>query len=411
MSVRVRVRVWAALAILVATTATCIFYTGQPRNDPRVVGGKGVTGRYYFDDVHFVTAELLWGDSAGYLVLTPGDSGRVTYVHRDSIQEIWLPVPGLVQVKPTTPAQLDALRGSGRFPFGITDQVVRDLLSSRNQSAVDTLSRGRRAGSGSFLDAARNGTARYRSVDAAVADGFKPVGTEFPFMGEHWVNLPRVLENRFDSAQPSVLIYVNTPKGRALAGVGYTALLAAGEKPPVSEAPEAAWHEHNGSVADESLPELHLGHEGGRKNERDDERNIGRESGLRLAVMHAWVWIANPDGAFVTDNRALPFVKAGAPARAMSVAALRGLTLAQDSAGYYLQTLRTSLRAGDVESAALERGIGAARAMPAATDDERVAAWDALWTAMDRELPARRHDLARVRAILEGRAQGDAAGH
>lgn len=407
-----RMRAWAVACVgAVALATACVIYTGGPKKDARVEGGLGLTGRLYTDGVRFLNGELLWADSTGYLLLLPGANGRVLWAPFARVSEVWFPVPGLVQVKPGTPAQFEALRSASRFPFGINKQGVDQILSQRGQQTVDTLPLpATPGGSAPFLESARAGSARYRSADAAIADGFKRVGTEFPFMGEHWVNLPRVLENSFDASRPSVLIYVNSVKGRELAGVGYTALLAAGEKPPVSPAPESAWHEHNGSVIEESLPGLHQddGHEGGHKTGHESGQSGGHKSdnggtpdGLRLAVMHAWVWTENPAGPFVTDNAALPFARAGIPRRAMSAALLRGLTLAQDSAGYYFQTLRTALRTSESEDPRLARAIADARAAAASDDAALERAWSALWSAIDRELPARRAELARVRSALE----------
>ena len=416
-----RMRTWAAACVSAVTLATaCVIYTGGPKKDARVEGGLGLNGRLYTDQVQFVTGELLWGDSTGYLLLLTGADGRVLWAPAPRVKEVWFPVAELVQVKPTTPAQLEALRSASRFPFGRSQQAIDQIMAQRGQQTVDTLQLpGTPGATAPFLESARAGSARYRSADAAVADGFKRVGTEFPFMGEHWVNLPRVLENSFDASRPSVLIYVNGVKGRELAGVGYTALLAAGEKPPVSPAPASAWHEHNGSVVDESLPGLHhdgghegrhgIGHDGGQsgghKNDNGDNGgnggNGGTPDGLRLAVMHAWAWTENPAGPFVTDNAALPFARAGIPGRAMSAPALRGLTLVQDSAGYYFQTLRTSLRTSESEDHRLARAIAEARAAAAPDDAALERAWSARWSAIDRELPGRRVELARVRSALE----------
>ena len=152
-----------------------------------------------------------------------------------------------------------------------------------------------------MLAAAREGTMRYRSIDSAIADGFKRVGVEFPAMGEHWVNVARVLENRFDPARPSVLTYITDGGRRRLAGVAFTALLADGEQPPSSAAPQVYWHEHNGSVAEESLP---LHHAAG------TAADVG-SGAPRLSILHAWVWLPNPAGPFVTDNWTLPLARVG----------------------------------------------------------------------------------------------------
>ncbi len=192
-----------------------------------------------------------------------------------------------------------------------------------------------------MLSAAREGTMRYRSIDSAIADGFKRVGVEFPAMGEHWVNLARVLENKFDPARPSVLTYITDGGRRRLAGVAYTALLAEGELPPKSAAPQAYWHEHNGSIAEESLP---LHHAAGMATDAGP-------GAPRLSILHAWVWLPNPAGSFVTDNWTLPLARLGIDAshRTLSPDAIRGVSLANDDAGYYEQTIETSLAASDME--------------------------------------------------------------
>ena len=67
--------------------------------------------------------------------------------------------------------------------------------------------------------------------------------------------------------------------------------------------PSAQWHDHVGTIDEESLLLDHT-HLGG-------DMDRGEE---RLAVMHAWVWLPNPAGMFATDNWALPFTRVGVPA-------------------------------------------------------------------------------------------------
>ena len=239
-----------------------------------------------------------------------------------------------------------------------------------------------------MLSAAREGTMRYRSIDSAIADGFKRVGVEFPAMGEHWVSLPRVLENRFDPARPSVLTYITEGGRRRLAGVAYTALLAEGEQPPSSPAPQAFWHEHNGSVAEESLP---LHHAAGMATDPGP-------GAPRLSILHAWVWLPNPAGAFVTDNWTLPLARLGIDAshHALSPEAIRGVSLANDSANYYEQTIETSLAPTDVELTLIQSIVARHRAEaraevrkdPTLRDPSRIAAaWTSLWSDLKKSLP------------------------
>jgi len=252
-----------------------------------------------------------------------------------------------------------------------------------------------------MLAAARDGTIRYRAIDSAIADGFKRVGVEFPAMGEHWVNVARILENQFDPARPSVLTYITEGGRRRLAGVAYTALLTGGERPPSTPAPEAYWHEHNGSVAEESLP---LHHAAGTAA----EVSAGTP---RLSILHAWVWLPNPAGPFVTDNWTLPLARLGIDAsrRALSADAIRGVSLASDNAGYYDQTIETSLKPTDNELKLIQSIVARHRAEARAevrkdpllrAPSGISAAWSSLWTDLENSLPRQRRALSALRGRL-----------
>jgi hypothetical protein len=43
-------------------------------------------------------------------------------------------------------------------------------------------------------------------------------------------------------------------------------------------------------------------------------RGIERGGRTHLTMVHAWVWIDNPDGVFAQEHRALPWLRAGLPA-------------------------------------------------------------------------------------------------
>lgn len=247
-----------------------------------------------------------------------------------------------------------------------------------------------------FRNAARSATARFRDIDVARAEGFKRVGVEFPLMGEHWVNLARVMDNRFDPAAPSVLTYVMVRGQRRLAGVAYTALLQPGEKPPVGPAPVAAWHEHNGSVAEESFP-IHSAMSG---------THAPNEGEPRLSILHAWVWASNPAGLFVTDNTDLPFLRLGTDRRDIRADAMRAASLALDSSGYHELMVETGLRPTRSEWQALEgviqrhrsRAADALRSRPQNPDEvELVAIWEALWRALAAATPSRARQIDALR--------------
>ena len=259
-----------------------------------------------------------------------------------------------------------------------------------------------------FIARARTGTARYRSQDAAITDGYKPVGVEFPAMGQHWVHLGRVLEDSLIPERPSVLIYATIGGEPRLAGVAYTDLLDEGDAPPSFLAP-GGWHEHNGSVADESLP---FAHESAR---RPSAAGSAAESEMRLAVLHAWLWTTNPASVFVTDNWALPSLRLGVPvAASVPRDALQALALADDEDGYLLLTLRTALGLTTAEEAAASNVLSAAksraeheqaaarkaRRLTPETTARLVSLWASTWSELERALPRRVAPLRALRRQL-----------
>ena len=253
-----------------------------------------------------------------------------------------------------------------------------------------------------FVRIARAATARYASRDAAIADGFRRVGTDFPAMGEHWVNLPQVMADSFTPARPSVLTYITVAGTPRLAGVAYTRLLAPNEQPPDFAPARGHWHEHNGSIVEESFLAGH-----GTSSPHGD---------LRLAILHAWIWIDNPDGLFVTDNWSLPFARLGAAAPNGTHDVARSATLATSAAEYYRQAIDEALAPSSDERARLE-GILAAyqeqasAALRPATDrgrltpdevDRLASLWPQLWHALETALPARAPALREVRHRVTG---------
>lgn len=206
-----------------------------------------------------------------------------------------------------------------------------------------------------FLSTARAATARYGDQRQAVADGYRRLGPDFPGMGEHWVNPRLILGGRVDAAHPQVLAYAAIGGTPTLVGVAYAVPLAAGESPPTFPTPEA-WHDHSGTLDAESVLLQHnpAGH--------------GDGAALRLAMLHAWVWLENPGGTFQSENWVLPYLRLGlaAPASAPPAAA-RALSLASGGASYYSQLLHALARPGGdpgltQAGAALDRAAARVRA-------------------------------------------------
>jgi hypothetical protein len=279
------------------------------------------------------------------------------------------------------------------------------MLSSIVASPIATAQSSQR--DAAFVAAAKQAAAKYRTQAAAVADGFRPVGVEFPAMGEHWVSLQRVMANTIDPALPSVLIYVTVDGRPTLGGVGYTDLLRPGESLPQTPAPNF-WHEHNGSVTEESFP---LRHQMGQEPKADNGEAI------RLAILHLWTEIPNDAGVFVADNWRLPLRRLGTAAR-LSSSALHAIALAQDETGYYALMLRAGVRPTDRDELIIDRVLADARASaikqtaalrassskrrPASADDDSLATvWENLWRALGDRLPSRRTQLSVLRTELE----------
>jgi hypothetical protein len=259
-----------------------------------------------------------------------------------------------------------------------------------------------------FIVAAKRAAAAYRTQDAAIADGFRPVGVEFPAMGEHWVSLQRVMANTIDPALPSVLIYVTIGGHATLGGVGYTKLLRKGEPLPSSPA-SGYWHEHNGSVAEESFPLRH--HMG-------SDSRPGRGDELRLAILHLWTEIPNDAGPFATDNWRLPLRRLGTVTLSPTVDALQAIALAQDETGYFALMLRVALEPTDREEAIITRALSDHRAaaikqvaslrvtspstrVQDSAKRELTNVWQSLWRTLAERMPSRRAQLSALRSDLE----------
>jgi hypothetical protein len=259
---------------------------------------------------------------------------------------------------------------------------------------------------GEFAEAVRAATAQYHDRSVAIADGYRLIGRDFPGMGEHWINIGLVFDGRHEPTRPEFLSYVTVQGEPRLVGVAYAVPLLPGESPPRWPWGEVSWHDHSRSVDEETvLPHrmdgghhAHAGHAGD---------PAGAEP--RLAMAHAWVWLPNPDGDFVSDNWALPYVRLGlTPPTGASDASARALALVSGGAEYAMDVLSNAppseqkrLRRA-IESArrsvetVLRRRQGTELAQPQVRALEAV--WERLWKDIDRRLgPSARERLAFLR--------------
>jgi len=238
-----------------------------------------------------------------------------------------------------------------------------------------------------FVDLVRVATDRYHDRARAVADGYRLIGRDFPGMGEHWVNVGLLFDGAYEPTRPEFLSYVTIDGAPRLLGVAYGLPLLAGEQPPDEPAGRAAWHAHAGTVEEETLlPHHHHSDHGGR--------------GPRLAMVHAWVWLANPNGVFAADNWSIPFARLGLPPpEAPAVAAAKALSLLTGGDEYVAEAVaRTRLSTeparsvGDALSRARSRVEAVLRGRPRHVQlgheelDALSAEWERLWNDIDRDL-------------------------
>lgn len=154
------------------------------------------------------------------------------------------------------------------------------------------------ASASTFVECARSATERYRDQGAAILDGYRRIGRDFPAMGEHWIRITLVFDGRFDPTRPEILNYAVIDGRPRLLGVAYAMPLLAGEMPPATPGGSAVWHDHFRTIEDETVLPHHDLHGGAR-------------DAPRIAMMHAWLWADNPEGMFAADNWAIPFLRLG----------------------------------------------------------------------------------------------------
>lgn len=183
-------------------------------------------------------------------------------------------------------------------------------------------------GTEEFVAAARRGTESYQDRSAAIAAGYRPMGPESPAMGQHWVHPGLLIQGVVDPARPQILSYATVAGRPVLVGVAYA--VPAGAPLPDGPAPREAWHVHDGTLVEEAVQPDH-----------DAHRAVGTGPAMGgVAVLHAWICVANPAGLFASDNWALPFVRLGLepPARVPEAAA-RALALAAGGVPFYVEQL------------------------------------------------------------------------
>jgi hypothetical protein len=148
----------------------------------------------------------------------------------------------------------------------------------------------------SLAEATGASISRFSDRSAAIAAGYRRIGTDFPSMGEHWLSTAALLSRRLDPARPTILAYANINGVPQLIGAGFVVTTTGADN---SDAPgwPSFWHEHSGALADES---------GAHAGARDTTHTA-----THVWVLHIWTSLPNPLGRYDADNWALPFARAG----------------------------------------------------------------------------------------------------
>jgi hypothetical protein len=230
-----------------------------------------------------------------------------------------------------------ALPAFGALAIGIAVVAAAPDSRQHHQHRVHS---GQPAALDGQLAILRSSIARYADFEVARKEGWKKFGGkgEGPLMGEHWFLPPRSGGPGYqhgqpiDFSRPSNLIYAEIGGRRQLIGVTFNVRLADGEPVPEGFAGGGdKWHVHDFpkaiAAATETRPLLRWFVQGF----ADRAFNKGGVQRGRVAMIHAWPTLPNPDGPFADKHRLLPYLKLGLPASYADGASLRaakGLHLA-----------------------------------------------------------------------------------
>ena len=152
------------------------------------------------------------------------------------------------------------------------------------------------------LDTVRQATEKYQDVEVALLDGYHASLEEFPNMGAHFVSPLRILDGKFNPAEPEFLLYVRDEVEEwALVGTGFLlpTQLVGEDHPDAFTGPLDNWHVHYSLCL------------GGSANSRSATTLECREQGGTWLpsfgwMIHSYVWVDNPLGVFGMWNPNIP---------------------------------------------------------------------------------------------------------
>lgn len=186
------------------------------------------------------------------------------------------------------------------------------------------------------LATVRASVQRYRDFAVAEREGWKPFGGDEPLMGYHYSGPAPdyVSGDPLDFSRPNNLMYTDIDGKKVLTGVAFVVRIGEGEPVPEGFAGDSdRWHVHDFVRAIEAATEERpvLGWMADWWLDRN-YRSKGDNRG-RLAMVHVWVAMPNPDGVFADFNRTVPYAKLDLPDAywaGASESAARGLNLATE---------------------------------------------------------------------------------
>jgi hypothetical protein len=171
-----------------------------------------------------------------------------------------------------------------------------------------------------------------------------------------------------------------------LLGVAYMVPLLPGESAPDWPVGREAWHDHFRTLEDETMLPQHAA-----------PQHHAAGHAPRLAMLHAWIWLDNPAGAFAADNWALPHFRLGIePDPGAPESAAKALSLVSGGAAYFAASIHASVPLTSAEGRKIDDAFARSRLAvetllrgrpdrtPTASESESLSeVWTRLWKAVD----------------------------
>lgn len=193
-----------------------------------------------------------------------------------------------------------------RFPQGLRGELLAKVIDQLKQPLVEVGSAGPQGPPPLTLDALATATAaateKFSDRGVAIRAGYRRIGTDFPAMGEHWIQPAVLLSGVVDPARPTMLTYATLADRPVLLGVGYVVTTSGRLATPAVPGWPDEWHEHSGLLDEES---------GAKVAPSSRAATSGTAPSTHVWVLHIWTRLPNAAGPYQPDNWSLPFARAG----------------------------------------------------------------------------------------------------